>query len=90
MIEFISLNWGELLVGLMAFAKVIVNLTPTENDNKMDASSAVAFLTGANDDDDEDMDMDDGEGTAKSVSNTRKTSSNDTAADAEDYDFGGM
>lgn len=62
----------------------------TENDNKMDASSAVAFLTGANDDDDEDMDMDDGEGTAKSVSNTRKTSSNDTAADAEDYDFGGM
>ena len=33
MIEFISQNWGELLVGLMAFVKVIVNLTPTEKDN---------------------------------------------------------
>ena len=33
MIDFISLNWGELLVGFMAFAKVIVNLTPTEKDN---------------------------------------------------------
>jgi hypothetical protein len=33
MIEFVALNWGELLVGLMAFAKVIVNLTPTQEDN---------------------------------------------------------
>lgn len=41
MIEFISQNWGELLVGLMAFVKVIVNLTPTQEDNavfgKLDA-----------------------------------------------------
>ena len=33
MIEFVALNWGELLVGLMVFAKVIVNLTPTQKDN---------------------------------------------------------
>ena len=33
MIEFVALNWGELLVGLMAFTKVVVNLTPTEKDN---------------------------------------------------------
>lgn len=33
MIKFISLNWGELLVGFMAFVKVVVNLTPTEKDN---------------------------------------------------------
>tara|TARA_R110000782_G_scaffold82788_1_gene162691 strand:- start:322 stop:480 length:159 start_codon:yes stop_codon:yes gene_type:complete len=41
MIEFITQNWGELLVGLMAFVKVIVNLTPTQEDNavfgKLDA-----------------------------------------------------
>jgi len=28
-------NWGELLIGLLAFAKVIVNLTPTTADNKV-------------------------------------------------------
>tara|TARA_R100001244_G_scaffold132355_2_gene108368 strand:- start:840 stop:998 length:159 start_codon:yes stop_codon:yes gene_type:complete len=35
MIEFILNNWGELLIGLMALAKVIVNLTPTETDNEV-------------------------------------------------------
>jgi len=35
MIEFIAQNWGELIIGLMAFLKVIVNLTPTEKDNEI-------------------------------------------------------
>jgi hypothetical protein len=35
MLEFIGQNWLELLIGLMAFIKVITNLTPTEKDNKM-------------------------------------------------------
>ena len=35
MLEFITQNWLELLIGLMAFIKVITNLTPTEKDNKM-------------------------------------------------------
>ena len=35
MIDFIINNWAELLIGLLAFAKVVVNLTPTENDNKV-------------------------------------------------------
>ena len=30
---FIITNWAALLLGLMAFAKIIVNLTPTEADN---------------------------------------------------------
>ena len=33
--NFITENWVELLIGLMAFAKVITNLTPTEKDNKI-------------------------------------------------------
>lgn len=33
MTDFIMENWGELLIGLMAFIKIIVNLTPTETDN---------------------------------------------------------
>ena len=33
--DFISQNWLELLVGLMAFLKVVTNLTPTEKDNKI-------------------------------------------------------
>lgn len=33
MIDFIILNWAELLIALAAFAKVVVNLTPTEKDN---------------------------------------------------------
>ena len=28
-------NWLELLIGFMAFIKIIVNLTPTEKDNKI-------------------------------------------------------
>jgi|TARA_R100001163_G_C4995444_1_gene146500 hypothetical protein len=33
--SFITENWLELLIGLMAFAKVVTNLTPTEADNKV-------------------------------------------------------
>ncbi len=33
MIDFITQNWGELTIGLMAFIKVVVNITPTEKDN---------------------------------------------------------
>lgn len=35
MLEFIMQNWGELTIGLMAFIKVVVNLTPTEKDNEI-------------------------------------------------------
>lgn len=35
MMDFISSNWLEILIALMAFIKVIINLTPTENDNKV-------------------------------------------------------
>ena len=35
MLEFITQNWGELTIGLMAFIKVVVNLTPTEEDNEI-------------------------------------------------------
>jgi hypothetical protein len=35
MSEFLLNNWGEILVGFMAFCKIIVNLTPTEKDNKV-------------------------------------------------------
>ena len=30
MMDFIFNNWAELLIGLMAFVKVVINLTPTE------------------------------------------------------------
>ena len=33
MMDFILNNWGELLIGAMAFIKIIVNITPTEKDN---------------------------------------------------------
>ena len=33
--DFISQNWLELLIGLMAFIKVVVNLTPSEKDNQV-------------------------------------------------------
>jgi hypothetical protein len=33
--EFVQNNWLELLVGLMAFAKVVTNLTPSDKDNKI-------------------------------------------------------
>ena len=35
MTEFIFTNWLELLIGLMAFLKIVINLTPTESDNKI-------------------------------------------------------
>lgn len=33
MMDFILTYWVELLVAVMALAKVVVNLTPTESDN---------------------------------------------------------
>ena len=33
MMDFIIDNWGELLIGAMAFIKIVVNITPTEKDN---------------------------------------------------------
>jgi len=35
MTEFLIENWGELTLAVLALVKVIVNLTPTENDNKV-------------------------------------------------------
>lgn len=32
-INFLTDFWAELLLGFMAFVKIIVNLTPTETDN---------------------------------------------------------
>jgi|TARA_B110000967_G_C18662475_1_gene448868 hypothetical protein len=33
--EILLNNWGELLIGFLAFIKILVNLTPTEEDNKI-------------------------------------------------------
>ena len=33
--SFIAEFWAELVLGVLAFVKIIVNLTPTENDNKV-------------------------------------------------------
>ena len=33
--DFLAANWAELLIGLMAFAKIVVNLTPTATDNRV-------------------------------------------------------
>ena len=33
--SFLLDNWAELLLGVLAFAKIIVNITPTESDNKI-------------------------------------------------------
>lgn len=33
--EFLIDNWAELLIALMAFVKVVVNLTPTDSDNQV-------------------------------------------------------
>ena len=33
MSEFVVNNWAELTLALLAFIKVVVNLTPTEKDN---------------------------------------------------------
>tara|TARA_R110000851_G_scaffold142535_1_gene281165 strand:- start:309 stop:467 length:159 start_codon:yes stop_codon:yes gene_type:complete len=35
MSNFILENWIALLIGALAFIKIIVNLTPTEKDNKI-------------------------------------------------------
>lgn len=35
MIDFLIENWAALLIALLALAKVIVNLTPTQSDNKV-------------------------------------------------------
>jgi len=32
---FILTNWAALLLGVMAFAKIVVNLTPTDTDNQI-------------------------------------------------------
>ena len=34
-VAFITQNWGELTLGLLAFIKLVVNLTPTEKDNQI-------------------------------------------------------
>lgn len=33
--EFFNTNWIPLIIGIMAFAKVVVNLTPNEGDNRV-------------------------------------------------------
>jgi len=33
--DFLLQNWGELLIALMAFVKVVINLTPTEKDTQI-------------------------------------------------------
>ena len=50
MTDFILSNWAELILGVMALAKVIVNLTPTEKDNKVFAwiDDLITFLIGDN------------------------------------------
>ena len=35
MVDFILENWAALLIGVLALAKVIVNLTPTNTDNQI-------------------------------------------------------
>ena len=34
MVDFITSNLAELIIGMLAFIKIIVNLTPTEKDNQ--------------------------------------------------------
>ena len=33
--DFLLNNWAELILGLMAVVKVVINLTPTEKDNQI-------------------------------------------------------
>jgi len=33
--DFLLNNWGELVIALMAFVKVVINLTPTQKDNQI-------------------------------------------------------
>ncbi len=35
MTDFLLNNWAELVLALMAFVKVVINLTPTEKDNQI-------------------------------------------------------
>jgi hypothetical protein len=35
MIDLLRTNWAELLIGAMAFFKVLANVTPTKKDNKI-------------------------------------------------------
>jgi hypothetical protein len=35
MFEFLTNNWGELTLAVLALVKVVVNLTPTEKDNQV-------------------------------------------------------
>lgn len=35
MLDFIIENWAELLIAVLALAKVVVNLTPTTKDNSV-------------------------------------------------------
>jgi hypothetical protein len=41
--EFIAANWAELLIALMAFVKVIVNLTPSIKDDRVFAYIDLLF-----------------------------------------------
>jgi len=35
MTDFLLNNWAELVLALMAFVKVVINLTPTQKDNQI-------------------------------------------------------
>ena len=35
MVDFITNNLAELIIGALAFIKIVVNLTPTEKDNQV-------------------------------------------------------
>jgi len=41
--EFIAANWAELVLALMAFAKVVVNLTPSIKDDRVFAYVDLLF-----------------------------------------------
>jgi hypothetical protein len=41
--EFIAANWAELVLALMAFAKVVINLTPSINDDRVFAYVDLLF-----------------------------------------------
>ena len=35
MVDFITSNLAELVIGIIAFIKIVVNITPTEKDNQV-------------------------------------------------------
>jgi len=35
MLDFLLSHWAELLIGVMAFLKIVVNITPTNTDNQI-------------------------------------------------------